>query len=498
MYIISIDAGTTNTKVCLYQLPDFQLTEVVKFKTPQIVNGTETNLDSEDLWEKLMLALKKLADIVEDSEEIKHITVSSFGQTIVLQDDKERVIPPTIAWFDPRTKTEAEEVEDCLGDKTLYEITGINSHSNHSLTKLLWIKRHEEGFRRLHTWTCMSGFIVSRLTGVSATDWSLASRTMLYDITKKEWNDSIIAAFNLDITSFPKVVESGMKIAGVRKDISDVTGIKEGISVSISGHDHMAGSVSTGLKQKTEILNSTGTTEGLLLIDEKPNLSDIFREFLISNGCYVMESTYSIYGSMPTAGQSFSWISNLLNKSLGEVAVQCEMLYQEYENSINEMVKRMPVFIPHLRGSGPPIRSTSSKVMIYGLTDQSTDNDLLLSMVAGLSFELKQLKEVYEQYLGSEINRIKVIGPAVKNSLWLQLKADILQAEIIAYDEEEAVAKGAAMLSAYKEGLINSFKEPSVTVYTSKKKSMESLQNFYHDFYLPVYKLKSSLEGQGD
>src|SRR5699024_9438588 len=110
------------------------------------------------------------------TKQIKQITVSSFGQTIVLQDNQKKVISPTIAWFDPRTKVEAQEVKDLLGEKRLYDVTGINSHYNHSLTKLLWMKRHENAaFRKMNTWTCMSGFIASRLTGIFATDWSLAS-----------------------------------------------------------------------------------------------------------------------------------------------------------------------------------------------------------------------------------------------------------------------------------------------------------------------------------
>ncbi|GGP12835.1 FGGY-family carbohydrate kinase [Oceanobacillus neutriphilus] len=498
MYIISIDVGTTNTKVCLYQLPDFQLAEVVKFATPQLVKGTETDLDAEQLWGNILKALQKLSDAVKDAQQIKQITVSSFGQAIVLQDRQEKVIPPTIAWFDPRTKAEAQEAKEILGEERIYEVTGINSHSNHSLTKLLWLKRHENtAFKRMHAWTCMSGFIASRLTGVFATDWSLASRTMLFDITKKTWDNKFIEMFELDVETFPHVVESGARVANIKESISEKTGLPKHVTVSIAGHDHMAGSISTGLQKQTEILNSTGTTEGLLLLADKPNLSNEFRKFLISNGCYVLESTYSIYGSMPTAGQSFSWISKIFNKEITDTGRLCDEIYQEYAFSFGSMVERMQVFIPHLRGSGPPIRSTSSKVMIYGLTDQSTDDDILFSMIAGLCFELKQLKGVYEQYLNSKINRIKVIGPAVKNPLWLQLKADILQAEIIAYEEEEAVAKGAAILSSRKQGLMETLPEAKIKTYTPKEERVQILQDFYQNVYVPVYNLKNHLEGKG-
>ncbi|WP_152655836.1 L-fuculokinase [Oceanobacillus sp. CFH 90083] len=495
MYIVSIDVGTTNTKVCLYELPAFRLIEIEKFATPQTFENGKTDIDAEQIWREVLQALKNICNRLEDSQQIKQITVSSFAQTIVLQDSQGEVITPTIAWFDPRTKREAEEVNDSFGEEKLYHRTGINAHSNQSLTKLLWLRRYKKSaFQRMHKWTCMSGFIASRLTGIYATDWSLASRTLLFDIGKKKWAAKLIKTFDLDKKTFPELVESGAAIAAVKDSVSKETGLSKDVTISISGHDHMAGSISTGLKKKTEILNSTGTTEGLLLLGEKPNLSDTFRKFAISNGCYVIDSEYTLYGSMPTAGQSFNWIAKAFNRDLTDIAEMCHQVHEEYVSDFASIMDRMQVFIPHLRGSGPPIRNSASKVMIYGATDQSTDHDMLFSMIAGLCFELKQLKNVYETYVESNIQRIKVIGPAVKNPLWLQLKADILQSDILAYEIEEAVAKGGAMLSASKQGLVDTLPEPEIKIYTPNKDRAEVLDDFYKKFYLPLYHLKNHFE----
>src|SRR5699024_7532909 len=135
MYIISIDIGTQNTKVCLYQIHNLQLVEVVKLATPQLVKHTETDLEAEQLWNNILEAIRKLSGFVKDTKQIKQITVSSFGQTIVLQDNQKKVISPTIAWFDPRTDRKSVEVKDLLGEKRLYDVRGINSHYTHSITK---------------------------------------------------------------------------------------------------------------------------------------------------------------------------------------------------------------------------------------------------------------------------------------------------------------------------------------------------------------------------
>lgn len=161
MYIVSIDVGTTNTKVCLYELPEFRLREIEKFATPQTFENGQTDIDAEQIWKEVLQALKNLSNKVENPQQIKQITVSSFAQTIVLQDSQGEVITPTIAWFDPRTKKEAEEVKAGFGEEKLYHLTGINAHSNQSLTKLLWLRRHKESaFQRMHKWTCMSLYCI--------------------------------------------------------------------------------------------------------------------------------------------------------------------------------------------------------------------------------------------------------------------------------------------------------------------------------------------------
>lgn len=493
-YIIGIDVGTTNTKICLFRLPQFNLVQIERFSTPQIKSGEETDIDSEAVWAGIQEALFKMSSSLSEKDTIVSISIASFAQTIVLQDAKNNVLEPTIAWFDKRGQKEKEEVNRLIGKETLYEITGINAHSHHSLSKLLWIKQNKPDiYKKIKKWTCMSGFIGSRLTGKYVTDVSLASRTMMFDLKSKNWSEQIVDEFKLNYDALPEVIESGIAVGDLLPSIANSLGLPKNTKVTIGGHDHMAGSVCVDLKPG-DILNSTGTTEGLLLLSEKPNLTKDFQNKAISNGLYVKQFLYTFYGSMPSAGQSFEWFISIFSQIEKSKERDYSGLKDIYNDNFNTLYNSMCIFIPHLHGSGPPLRNANSKGAIYGIDSVTSKVDLLFSMIAGLCFELKHLKYSYEKSEKKDINSIKVIGPATKNSLWLQMKADILQSEVHAYHIEEAVAKGAAVLTAIKQGILKEPPKANYETYLPNKESVKKLAKFYNEKYLPFYNMKHTFE----
>ena len=115
---------------------------------------------------------------------------------------------------------------------------------------------------------------------------------------------------------------------------------------------------------------------------------------------------------------------------------------------------RYGIFIPHVRGSGPPRRSIDSQGLFYGITENTTKEDMLLIIFQSLCFELKNLLSSIEGLRKEDFEEIRVIGSACKNKLWLRLKADILERKILVCKADEAVSRGAAILGAYKNGYI--------------------------------------------
>ncbi|MFP3669758.1 FGGY family carbohydrate kinase [Priestia sp. SIMBA_032] len=495
MYVIGIDIGTTNVKVCLFQLPSFELVDLHRFSTPTKWSEKESEFEMEKIWEGVKKGIHLLSKKVNNPEEIKAISIASAAQTIVLLDEHDQILEPTITWYDPRSQSEAELVNDIVGREELYRTTGIVSHSNHSLTKLLWIRNQfPDQYANLKKWTCLSGFIAFKLSGLYATDVSLASRTLLLDISTGNWSEKLIEDFKLSPQTFPTIVESGKAHALLKASLAVEVGLSSTTTISIAGHDHMAGSVCTNLDVNKELLNSTGTTEGLLLLKREPFLNSDFQQYAISNGLYVKDNLFSLYGSMPTAGYSLNWFTRNFLTSPDELAQMSDVLYEEYQKKSTDFIENLLVFIPHLRGSGPPYRDLHSKGLLYGLQDHTEKKDILFSIFAGLCFELKTLKDAYIELTNHDIESIKVIGPATLNPLWLQLKADILNCEVLSYRTDEAVSKGAAILASLKQNFIDEIPVNLFDKYLPTPENFQLYDEYFNRVYIPFSKVKRDFD----
>jgi sugar (pentulose or hexulose) kinase len=498
MYVIAIDIGTTNSKIVLFKLPFFQVIDTYIFESRKIKQDTHTDFDINFIWDEIKAGIKRVSRDLAEKREIAGISISSVGESGVLLTNDNEVVGPAIAWFDTRGKEHIEKLQKENLGLDFYQIAGIPLHSNYSIAKIMWLREYyPEAKQKDIKWVCLANYIAFKLTGRKTMEASLASRTLVYDISKKEWSEPLLRLFQLDTTLFPEVLHSGESVGTLKEDLALELDFDESVLVSVAGHDHMAGSVAARLDTGREILNSTGTTEGLLYLQKAPILTEESYNSNVSNGIYVNPELYSYFASLPSAGYAIEWYRKIFSMQDRELFEgEIESLYGQYVDG--QLGDKEIFFIPHLRGSGPPARSNLSKGAIYGITEQTTKADFTYSLFLGLCFELKQLFTLFQTLarIGSPV--IKVIGPAVRNPLWLQLKADVLDCEIHAYEIHEAVAKGAAMNMAIHQKWIHQNELNSVpvdvTVYKPDPERTRLLAEIFTNKYLRLVNAKQEME----
>ena len=449
------------------------------FSTPKITNGKYIEFDVNTLWKNIKT---KINYIVSQNININNICIGSVGESGVLVDIHGNMEGPAITWYDTRTIKQVQHVTHTIGLEKLYEITGLPAHSNYSVNKILWIFENYS-IKNKHNlkWLSIASYIAYKLSGAACIDYSLASRTMLLDLKSKTWSKKILDDLNLSIDLMPDLVESGQPIGKLKKEVAREFGTNDNITVSIGGHDHMCGAIATGLFSSSELLDSTGTTEGLLMIRDEPGLQKDYLNKFLSNGIYTLQNYFTLFASLPAAGLSFEWMRDLL---FGKTAD-----FDEIFNKVQSVDSGDMVYIPHLRGSGPPERYTNSKGIIYGLEDTSTNLQISKAILEGVCFELKILYDTMLDYSKDRPDCIKVIGSAARNHVWLQLKADIMNCRIEAYDIDEAVARGAALLGAYKCNKISlsDIKEINKDKILSFKPRAEK-NDYYNEKFMKIFK----------
>ncbi|CUH95403.1 hypothetical protein P22_1473 [Propionispora sp. 2/2-37] len=486
-YFIGVDIGSTNCKVCAYDVRDFSEAACERFTTPQVTCGKQTDFLLDDIWHTLKKVLAGMFSRLSGQGRIVHIAIASVGESGVLVDDKGEAIGPVIAWFDTRTEEQVRKNKDRISEQELYGICGLNAHSNYSAYKILWLKEHA-GVDRPCRWVSLAGYIAYKLTGEIHSEPTLASRTMLLDLRQRQWSETLLDKLNIEKSMLPDLVPSGQAIGTVRPELKREFQVEYETGVSIAGHDHMCGAFGIGLTSSDSLLNSTGTTEGLLALSGGgAKVEERHCSHKLSHGLYVLDAYTTLFGSLPAAGLCFQWLKEMFFAN--------EKSWERIWHGLGRRIKNDLLFIPHLRGSGPPLRNVQARGLLYGLEDTTGCYDVARAVLEGVCFELKALREL--MHPGS-VPAVKVIGSAVHNPLWLQYKADVLGCSVEAYDVNEAVARGAALLAAYKAGYVDEAfikkLNRKVRVYEPDWKQNGYLQEKYEQLYVPASQLKIELE----
>ena len=489
---IGIDVGTTNSKVVLCELPSCDVVHLEKFKSPKIEDGTFVDFDVNGLIGELERSLRVCASAAAAAAApVRFISIASVGESGVLVYPDGTHDASSIAWFDTRGEEYAAAMhEDGFAAKA-YGITGIPAHANYGLFKLLWMRDHGSRLNGV-TWLPLGDFVAWWLCGERLQDESLASRTFALNLVSGGVATAVLDRYGLSGDLFPELKESGVFRAPIRSNIAEVTGLSADCQVCVAGHDHMAGSIACGLNPKRELLNSTGTSEGILTLNEQPVLTEESFQNRLSNGRYVTDGLFSYYASLPTAGFALEWVSKLMgideDTFFDIMPIDMHKRYLKREFDGRELI-----FIPHLRGSGPPKRSVRARGCLYGMKDSSTRDDVFFSADLGLVFELRNL---YLHMIGEGGREVaKVIGPSIKSPLWMQLKADILGIQVQACRVRESVARGAVMLAARKAGWdVKPVFE--CTVYESDAERHAYYDDLFKAAFLPLSDALAAFEGR--
>ncbi|WP_125582593.1 FGGY-family carbohydrate kinase [Lacticaseibacillus suibinensis] len=485
---LTIDVGTTNTKVSLWKdtlttVP----TEQKKFKTPKIESDDFVDFDADKLFEMILSSIGQFKDT--DLAKVAKISIASVGESGVLIDSDGNSASEMIAWYDNR----AQSVIDALSDSdrtVIYEVCGLPPNAHYSAAKIRWLLENRVAKHQRYTWLCIPDYIAYRLTGNMATEFSIASRTMAFDLSNRRWSSRVKAIFGISDVDFPPVLAAGESIGSVLPELSQHLAIASDVSVAIAGHDHMVGSFSSS-QTKEELLDSTGTTEGILLLNDKLTISPEDQAAGIAYGIYQDPRLYTEFTALPSAGSVIEWFMKSFHFTSEEFLKTADIMHERYlkgnldEDCINFV-------IPHFSGSGSPVKTPDTKGLWYGLTNGTSREDLVFGLFLGLTFELKQAIEALH---GPKVSRIKLIGPATKDPLWIQLRADLLGVPVLAMETPEAVSRGANIIA---EAVDRNYDRPSEAPnneYLPQQNSItRRIIEIYKSLYKPLYSSKVKIE----
>ena len=493
-HLIGIDVGTTTLKAVLLDAERGEIVDCVSL--PNRVHHPRpdwSEYNPDELWDGVASCVSRLSKSNRPLD-VRAVSVASMGEAGVPIDANGVCLYPIIAWYDPRTEGYARFWAEKLSAWRLFQITGLAIRHIFSLNKILWLRaNHPETFRNMRKWLCMEDFIIWKMSGEQATDYTMASRTMAFDQSTRSWSAEMLELAQLDGEVLPKVYPSGKVVGELTARAASQMGIAPGTPVVTGGHDHLCAALAAGLLKEGQLLDSSGTAQAILALTPKFQPSrDLFQRAL-THYPHVVEGQYIVQGGIPAAGGAIEWFVRLLANQEGAVGGGT------YAALLAEAASVPPgsggvCCVPHLLGSGTPQNDQESRGALLGLSMDHTRGHILRSVIEALGYSLRENVEAVEAALAQRIVEVIAVGGANRAALVRQIKADTTGRPITAPELEEATATGAALLAGVGVGIYSNTRQAARSlrinsqIYVPSPDAQATYDRRYHGVYLKLHR----------
>ena len=482
MKIAGLDIGTTGCKLTVFDEQGQDLGKAYRdYPVRRQVSGHE--IDISVVMDSVYAVIQEMAQQYPD---IAGIGVTSFGETFVMTDAQGTPLHTAMLYTDPRGAEECAELVEKLGVDKIARISGLAPHEMYSVCKIMWLKKHQpEVYRQARHIFLIGDYVTWHLTGTAQIDYSLATRSMAFDISKLTWSEEILEAAGMDISLLSRPVPTGTVAGCVAKAAAEKTGLNLACKIVTVSHDQVAAAVGAGAFNGDTAVDGAGTVECLTPIyDSLPDIAVMSKGYF-SVVPYVIPGKYVAYAFSYTGGALIQWCLNTFAKAEKEEAKRQgisvnALLEQQYE-------KQAPtglLVLPHFAGAATPYMDTGSRGAILGLTAGTTLPEIYRACMEGVAYEMRLN---YDALINSGIHftKLHATGGGAKSKEWMQMKADILNLPITSLKTADAGTVGSAMLTGVAVGVFKDLKEAaSVMVWQRETYHPDALR---HAQYMENY-----------
>jgi xylulokinase len=454
MNLLGIDVGTSGCKAAVFS-EDGRLLglayEEYDYQRPQ---SGWAELDSLQVWQ---LVKRTIGQAVADakSDPVKALCVSSLGETVVPVTKDRKILGPALLNFDVRGEEYLDELRSLIPDEQLYQINGNTLGNQYSLTKLKWLKKHQPDlYQQTDIFLLWSGFVSFMLGADARVDYSLANRTLLFDIERGNWSDEMLELAQLDLEKLPPTIPSGVVIGSVAGTVAEELGLSAGIPIVSGGHDQCCNGIGCGVIAPGQAMYGMGTYLCLMpVFGQRPETSAMIARGLNTEHHAVPGQYVSFLYNQ--GGSLVKWFRNTFAVAERQQAqASGQDLYAALLSEMPENLSRIMV-LPHFAITGPPDFISDSFGVIAGLQLDTSRGEILKGLIEAMTF---YIRETFEDLpgVGIEVTDFRAVGGGSKSDAWIQVSADILGRPFVRPKINEAGVLGAAILAGVGCGVFPS------------------------------------------
>jgi len=482
MSLLGIDIGTTGCKASVFDPEGRTLASAYREYDVIRTRPGQAELDSREVWDKID---QVIGDCAASAKDITALTATSMGEAMVPVDRNGSLCGNSVLGTDTRGDRYRERFLAAVGRAELYRLTGQPANGGYALPNLARIKAEEpELYRTTAKFLPWADFVTFMLTGEFQANYSLASRTLLFDREKLNWSEPLLQVAGLDADKLPPPIPSGRPLGRIRPSLARQLHLPTAVQIVSGSHDQCAAALGTGGCEPDTAMLGLGTYACMVLVHRRPEPEGPFGRLGLNIEPASVPGQYVSFIYHGSGGALIKWLRREMFRDLPDEKV--------YERMNEELAAaRYPtVVFPYFDETGPLDYASGGQGAIAGLSLAHSRADILKGAMEGVIFYFKdalaQLK-----HGGCPVGRLQVSGGGAESPFWRQMIADILDVPVVKPQVRECGALGAALTAGVATGVFASYAEATErTVKLVEIRRPESPADYEQDF-LSYCRLKS-------
>lgn len=451
--IVVIDIGTSSLRTLLMD-SNGKILDVQKRSyslSYPVCDAVE--MDMALLDTALLDALKRSFSLLETlGKQASGISVTAQRSSVIPVDDLGRALAPALMWQDTRSSGICEEVWDSRQE--IYAISGMVPSPVFSAPKMTYLKRTLPSvYEQSHKLVGFCEYVLHMLTGLFVTDTSIASRTCLFDITKKEWSPLLLDVFSIDEAKLCSLIDVGSVVGNTSSVFERAMGISYAIPVISAGGDQQCAALGLGCIDNDSVMINLGTGAYVIALADKPCLDSGMR---VNCNVSAIPNKWIVEGAVLSAGKTLDWVNDNFFKHAQEA--------HPYE-AFTQISRSTPLgsnglrFSVQFAGKGTPVWDPAMKGGISNLSFRNSKEDLARGVLEGIACAVDECLSCISELSAGIQEPIKLAGGLSKDGFFDQIFADMVRKEVSVFATCEATAFGAWMSASVTLGMHRSYRE---------------------------------------
>lgn len=462
MSLLGLDLGTSGCKAAVFSSDGRMLALAYREYDTLRPEPDWAELDAVEVWKKVKETVREVAPAAQ-RDPVKAAAVSSMGEAMVSVTKDRQILGPSLLNFDGRGAEYLARLAQVVDDETLYRINGNTLGNQYSLTKLMWLRdKRPELYEQTDKFLHWSGFVSFMLGGEALVDYSLANRTLLFDVDRATWSESLIAKTGLDKEKLPPTVPSGKVIGKVDKTLAAELGLNGGIAIVSGAHDQCCNGVGCGVTQEGQAMFGMGTYLTAMPVFSVRQPPEKMIPYGVNTEHHAAPDLFVSFLYVHS-GSMFKWFRDTF------AAAEHKQAQVSGRSVYPDLIAEMPpgpsrvLVLPHFAQTGPPKFIADSSGVMVGLHLGTTRGEICKAILESPVLYLRDLFEPLEK-TGIPISSFRAVGGGSRADAWIQLSADILGKPLTRPAVTEAGALGAAILAGAAVGEFGSIPDGSLAM----------------------------------